>query len=65
MRSLLGLALLFLLSACGADRAVQQGSATLEEAYQRGFSGTVACQRQRNLARMGFAWDPAACPPVQ
>ncbi len=64
MRMIALLALLSL-SACGAGQEMQRGGAALEEASQRGYMGFIHCQRQRNLARMGFPSDPSQCPPVQ
>jgi|GEM_PF-5195131 len=57
--------LLLALSACGVGQEMQQGGAALEEASKRGYMGTIECQRQRDLARMGFQWDRSKCPPVQ
>lgn len=56
--------ILLALTSCGMDQAAEQGSMAAQEAYGRGYMGFIHCERQRSLARLGFPWDPRACPPV-
>ncbi len=65
LKALLISSMTLLLTACGFGQDMQRGGAALEEASKRGYMGFVACKRQRNLMRMGFKWDPSACPPVE
>lgn len=58
------LILIFLLSACGVSDTLQQGGAVLKEGSERGWSGFVACQEERDKHRMGLPVNPEKCPPM-